>query len=161
MNSLLQRFKNLKQSEQRLLLLTLLLGIGLLLWTQWLEPGYKQLQNLRQLVPALQQDLSRMRQNIARVAPQLLARGKKSGKDRTTVLQHVEKTADHNGIRSFIRRIKPDKNNTVKVWLEGVAFDKWLLWLTELQNKTIMVTAANVSRAKKQRVNIRMTLLRP
>jgi len=68
---------------------------------------------------------------------------------------------DHNGIRGFIRRIKPDKNDTAKVWLESVAIDKWLLWLTELQNKRIVVTASNVSRAKKRRINIRMALIRP
>ncbi len=105
-----------------------------------------------------QQDLIWMQQSAQEVRS---LKGGASGRKsvRTgSLLGLIEKTARQRGLGSSIRKVQPEGQKGVRMWLDKVSFDDTMIWLDELQTKQgVMVSSFSAEHVKQPgRVNIRM-----
>ena len=63
----------------------------------------------------------------------------------------------------ILKRVEEERQHTVRVWIEQVAFDQLIVWLDSLQRKYAITTASLVVERLDQpgRVNVRLILDRP
>lgn len=75
-----------------------------------------------------------------------------------SLLGLIEKTARQRGLGSSIRKVQPEGQKGVRIWLDRVAFDAVMTWLDELQVKQgVMVSSLAAERTPQEGwVNIRM-----
>ncbi len=77
------------------------------------------------------------------------------------MLTLVERSANQIEMRDVITRMSPgDESDQVRVWLDKVAFDRWLAWVDVLSDDGIDVAEANIDRSGENLVGIRATLQR-
>jgi len=105
-----------------------------------------------------------------RESASLLARLKGSGTGSAqglggqSLLSLADSTARAGGLAGALKRVEPEGGNSVKVWLEGAAFDQLVLWLGSLSER-YGVSADTVSMERVAdapgRVNARLTLQAP
>ena len=84
-------------------------------------------------------------------------------RDGRSLLAVVDQTAKRSGLGSGLKRLEPEGQAAVKVWLEQVSFDDMLRWLTSLEQKNgLAVDTITIDRQDVAgRVNARMTLEMP
>jgi len=75
-----------------------------------------------------------------------------------SLLGLIEKTARQKGLGSSIRKVQPEGQNGVRVWMDKVSFDAVMGWLDELQAKQgVTISHFTAERtASEGRVNVRM-----
>jgi general secretion pathway protein M len=79
-----------------------------------------------------------------------------------SLLSVVDQSARSGGLGPAIKRIEPEGNKGVKVWLEGVAFDPMILWLGKItRTYQIETSIITIEPQGGGRVNARLTLLDP
>jgi len=76
------------------------------------------------------------------------------------LLTIIEQTAAQSNLRNVIKRIQPDEDDSVKVWLTDAYFDPWVQWVETLKQQGIEVVAATVNRGKEETVSVRVTFQR-
>ena len=147
----------LNSRERRLLLLAGLLIFAMSVYVLVLEPAYRRLDMLRVQVPAMQQDLDWMQEQVA--ANSALLAGPKNAETRNTpLLTVIEQTASQAGLRQQISRMAPAEEGRVRVWFDDVYFDPWLRWLEAVRREQISVHAVNIVGDKQGMVDIRLTV---
>jgi general secretion pathway protein M len=77
-----------------------------------------------------------------------------------SLLAVVDQTAKQSGLGNAIKRVEPDKENSVRVWFEQVAFDDMVRWLSNLaQTYAVQVDTVSVDRQDQPGlVNARLVL---
>jgi general secretion pathway protein M len=150
------------ESRERLLVsagaaVLLLLLLYLLVWEP-IASGYASLQDD---VEQQRQTLAWMQQASAQIeALQGSSGAGGAGLGGRSILAVVDQSARSGGLGDAIKRIEPDGSKSVKVWLEGAAFDPMIVWLGQLarsyQIEPAMLTLEPVGGG---RVNARLTLL--
>jgi len=150
------------ESRERLLVIagTALLVVFLLFVLVWLpvRAGYN---NLKASV-AEQRDTAVWMQRSA----QQLALLKRSGGTSPTglggrsLLAVTDSTARAGGLGAELKRVEPEGRDSVRVWLDGAAFDVLVKWLATLSSTHgIQVDNATLERGEAAgRVNARLTL---
>lgn len=119
--------------ERRVVLLGLL-GLGLLLpyWLLWL-PLVEQRERLDETLVQQRQDLAWMQA----AAQQLRALPGDAGlaevADDASLLGRVDAAVREAGLGAAVRRVQPEGDTRVQLWLEGIGFDAMLRWLAQLQ----------------------------
>jgi general secretion pathway protein M len=79
-----------------------------------------------------------------------------------SLLSVVDQSARSGGLGPAIKRIEPEGGKSVKVWLEGVAFDPMILWLGKItRTYQIETSIITIEPQGGGRVNARLTLLDP
>jgi general secretion pathway protein M len=80
--------------------------------------------------------------------------------DGRSLLAVVDQTAKRRGLGSGLKRLEPDGQAAVKVWLEQVSFDDMVAWLTSLEQKNgLAVATITIDRQDDAgRINARITL---
>lgn len=75
-----------------------------------------------------------------------------------SLLGLIEKTARQRGLGSSIRKVQPEGQDGVRVWMDRVSFDAVMTWLDELQQKQGVMVASFSAEQTPQAgwVNIRM-----
>jgi general secretion pathway protein M len=100
---------------------------------------------------------------------QLLAQLRQSGARSTglggqSLLSLADSTARAGGLAGALRRVEPEGQGSVRVWLEGASFDQLIQWLNSLSDR-YGVNADTVSLERVEdaagRVNARLTLQAP
>ena len=83
--------------------------------------------------------------------------------DGRSLLAVVDQTAKRSGLGPGLKRLEPEGQDAVKVWLEQIAFDQMVAWLTSLEQKNgLAVETITIDRQDIDgRVNARMTLEMP
>ena len=83
--------------------------------------------------------------------------------DGRSLMAVVDQTAKRSGLGSGLKRLEPEGQAAVKVWLEQVSFDDMLRWLSSLEQKNgLAVATITIDRQDVAgRVNARMTLEMP
>jgi len=86
--------------------------------------------------------------------------GNSSIKNSGSLLSQVEQTANQSKLRKSIRKIQPEGDRGVRIWIDNAGFDDVLLWLERLQNQHgIEVADFSVERQPEiGRANIRLLL---
>lgn len=133
------------------------LGVFILYQVTW-APFSSGVEKMQSKVNKQQQDLIWMQQASEEV------RGLKGGSGNTqrshsgSLLGLIEKTARQKGLGSAIRKVQPEGQNGVRVWMDKAAFDTVMSWLDELQVKQgISITNFTAERtATEGRVNVRL-----
>ncbi len=128
-------FENLSTRDRRALLLVgvFLLSVGIYygLW----EPLYSGHQRASELVDERRELVAWMR-GAAREVRSLASRSDRAtGTGGRSLLATIDATVTAAGLRGAVKRIEPDGQTRVRVWLEQGEFDQMLRWLGELQAK--------------------------
>jgi len=151
-------------SRERLLVgggavLLVLLLLYVMIW----EPIAGKYTGLKDSVASQQQTLAWMRQASGQIkALQGTATGSAGGLGGRSLLAVVDQSARAGGLGVAIKRIEPDGTRSVKVWLEGAAFDPMIVWLGQLNKRyQIEPTIITLEPVGDGRVNARLTLLEP
>ena len=81
-------------------------------------------------------------------------------RDGRSLMAVVDQTAKRSGLGAGLKRLEPEGQTAVKVWLEQVSFDDMLRWLTglEQQNGLAVATITIDRQDAAGRVNARLTL---
>lgn len=110
-----------------------------------------QVQELNGWLLGIQPELQQLRRNQSKPA--------KSG---GSVLAIADSSAKTGGLGSSVKRMQPEGDNTVRVWLENAPFNTVLAWLYKLeQQNAIRATDLNISRdTEPGQVKARLTLKR-
>jgi len=136
------------------------LGLILPYFATWLP--------LQDNVMALQKQVQEQ-QAVKRWMNQALAEVKQLGggsgaavksRDGRSLMAVVDQTAKRSGLGTGLKRLEPEGQAAVKVWLEQVAFDDMLRWLISLEQKNgLAVATITIDRQDAEgRINARMTL---
>ena len=136
----------------------ILLGGYTLVWS----PYRSEMRSLRTSVAQQRETLAWMRQAAREVkALRGQARHPKTAGDQS-VLAVVDTTARSGGLGPALKRVQPDGQNGVRVWLEGAGFDALVRWLATLyREQGVRVTSATVERVQAPgQVNARLVLER-
>ena len=135
--------------------------LAILVYALAWEPWRMELRQLRKQVPVQKATLAWMQEQADAVKP-LRARAGRDDEGRDLpLLTVVEQTAREAGLRDAIRQMQPGEEGDVRIWIQDVYFDPWLLWTEQLRKQGVDSSAVSVNRsAQPNRVNIRMTLAR-
>ncbi len=155
-------FLGLELRERRLVAagggILLLLVLYLMIWEP-IASGYSDLQDN---VQQQQQTLAWMQQAAVQIKAMQGSRGSSHGLGGRSLLAVVDQAARSGGLGNAIKRIEPDGNKGVKVWLEGAAFDPMILWLGKMvKSFHIEPSIITIEPIGGGRVNARLTLLEP
>jgi general secretion pathway protein M len=137
-----------------------LLLVYALIWSP-LRGGYVELRD----TVAGQRDTAVWMQESAQLLAQLKRSGTSSqGLGGQSLLSLADSTARAGGLAGALKRVEPEGGNSVRVWLEGAAFDQLIQWLGSLAER-YGISADTVSMERVAdaagRVNARLTLQAP
>lgn len=139
--------------------LTLVLILYALIW----QPFQKELGRLRQTVTEQRADLAWMRQ--AAIEAKRLEKVQAGPKSqlpegiRRSLLIVVDQTARAAGLGTAVKRVEPQGEDRVRVWLEQVSFDQLIGWLDTLRRDQGIQTAnAVMDRQASGKVDARLIL---
>lgn len=142
--------------------LTLLLIVYALIW----QPFQKELGRLRQTVAEQRADLAWMRQ--AAIEAKRLENVQPGPKSqfpediRRSLLIVVDQSARAAGLGTAVKRVEPQGDDRVRVWLEQASFDQLIGWLDTLrQDQGIQTANAVIDRQADGRVDARLILQEP
>ncbi|MCG5536827.1 type II secretion system protein GspM [Ectothiorhodospira mobilis] len=157
-------WNGLAPRERRVLRLGgIALALILLWWGLWL-PLTERVARSQQTVAELRADLAWM-QAAARAVRAGRGQEETPPTDRgeRSLLGRVDATAREAGLAGHLRRVQPDGEGTVRVWLDDAPFDAILQWLDPLQRRHgVRVGSLVVDRqAREGRVNARIVLEGP
>ncbi len=159
-----QWWSGLQASERRILILgAIALGLILPYFGVWL-PIQDDVAVLKKQVQEQQTIKRWMTQSAAEV--KRLSRGAAGAvrpRDGRSLLAVVDQTAKRSGLGVGLKRLEPDGQVAVKVWLEQVSFDDMMRWLARLEQKNgLAVATITIDRQDVAgRVDARMTLEMP
>lgn len=156
-------WSGLAANERRIVLLGGgVLFVALLYAMVWL-PLQKQHQQLTEELSEQRANLTWIQANAAEARSLQAARPGVRPVSGQSLLGLVDQTARGNQLADAVKRIQPDGNNAVRVWLEGAAFDTLSQWLGQLEQRHgIRVESLNLERNEAPgRVTARLTLESP
>lgn len=156
-----QWWLGLQASERRTLSIGgIVLGISLLYFGLW-EPFQNKVDVLENSV-ATNQSLSVWMDKSAAEVIRLRGTGSSPSaiKDNRSLLSLVDQTAKRGGLGQAVKRVEPDGQEAVRVWLEQASFDDMMRWLLKIeQSNGITVKSITIDRQEQQgRVNARLSL---
>ena len=76
------------------------------------------------------------------------------------LLTVIEQTAVKAEVRAAIRRMQPNQAKAVKIWMDEVKFDQWLIWIDLLRQQNVFVLQTSIVNRSPGIVDIRLTLSR-
>lgn len=149
----------LQARERRLLLLGALALLLLLAYALVWEPARAGLARLEQDTAAQRATLAWMEQARQQVQHLRQTRPPTGG---PSLLPLAEQSAKAHGLGPALKRIQPDGQHSVRVWLEQASFDDTLRWLDTLAGRHgVKIGAFSAERADAGRVHARLVLEAP
>lgn len=139
-NKLLQKYAALTARDQLLLVFGVLLLVlygGYLVFYQPLERDNQLLQQKLESQRAAYQHLQQISKEVAAIRQQ--GGGMESSPDASVPPQSpvavIDNSSQQLNIKPAIKRLLPEGNDKVTLWLENIAFDKLIYWLAILETK--------------------------
>ena len=127
---------SLEQRERRLVLIGAALLIVMLIYVAMWEPLVSNVENLRSSTAEQRSVLLWMQQAAQEVRQLSGASGARinptSGQ---SLLSLVDRTAKSGKLGLALKRVQPDGEQRVRVWMEGAAFDDIVSWLVQLETR--------------------------
>lgn len=135
MDQLLQYWAQLRPRERQLLMgaggILVLMLLYLLLW----EPLVSGADRLQQQVKDNRELVEWMRQSANEVRALQASRGRQGSIGGQSLLGVIDRTAKGSELGSAVKRIEPDGQERVRVWLERASFDDMVVWLDQIQRQ--------------------------
>ncbi|OOZ39165.1 hypothetical protein BOW53_12755 [Solemya pervernicosa gill symbiont] len=156
-----QWWSGLEARERRMLMFGAVALLALALYALVWEPYQKSNTRLQQRVEQQRDTLNWMEQ--ARLeAASLRGRTTTPQGSNESLLSLTDRTAKLRKLGSQIKRLQPDSDTSVRVWLEQSRFDILMHWLGELQSRYgITIATLQIDRQESAGiVNARLTLQR-
>ena len=105
-------------------------------------------------------------QQVAQEAATLQGQGGamvRPNKGKRSILAAVDQSSRSAGIKSSIKRLTPEGNDRVRLWLEKASFDYLMRWLIGMnQSDGLVVDNINITPEDEPgRVRVNLTLMRP
>jgi general secretion pathway protein M len=150
-------FEQLQPRERQLVTVGLIVfGIFLPYQLIW-SPLVNHAEYLQQQVVSQTGQLQWMQESLQEIRQ---LQGSAAVKQTGPLLSQVEQTADQNKLRGSIRKIQPEGERGVRIWMDNAAFDDVLMWLQRLQQQhSVEVVDLSVERQPDPgRVNLRLSL---
>lgn len=160
MLELKQRVQSLNDRERAVLGWGIVGALLILAYTFVWQPWQDELNRLRVQIPLKQETLVWMRRQQSEIEPLLRRNQSKKQLSSEPLLTIIERSAQQSDISSKIRRMAPDEDGRVNIWLSGVDFDQWIVWLERLRQIGIEVNSASINRSTGSTVTVRVTLQR-
>lgn len=136
-------------------LLAALLMFYMLVW----EPTQLRLKDLRERqLPQSEQTLAWVKQALANAENGQTSKVEKIIEG--PLLTVIEQTGEKANVRSAIKRMQPNQNQEVKIWMNEVKFDHWLRWVALLHQQNVQIDRASVVASSPGLVDVRMTVAR-
>jgi general secretion pathway protein M len=131
--------------ERRLIALVALILLPLLAFFLLWQPAHKAVAGLRVSVPAIRMQAALMRDQTAEVA-RLNHYPHPARLDGNALKSVIETSAEQHHIREAITALDEQGPGSVRVTLDSVSFDQWLLWMRDLQREQhVRVDSAGVA----------------
>lgn len=161
MSALTESLAGLSPRERLMVVAGGVAALVIVLYSLVWQPWQTEVERLRSQVPQKEQTLAWMQAQAAQIES---LRGKSadaSAPSGLPLLTLVERSANRVEMRDAISRMSPgDEEDQVRVWMDNVAFDRWLLWVDALSTSGIDITEVNIDRSTENLVSIRATLQR-
>ena len=148
--------------DRRILLFgSIFLGIALTYLLLW-EPLHTQQRRYHQQISEQQQLLSWMQRSSAEAKSLLHASGTARPAASGTLLSMVDKEARSAGLGKGLKRVEPSGKDQVRLWFDGVDFNRLITWLGGIEKKFgSQLDSAVIDRTDTVgRVNARMVISR-
>jgi len=152
---------NLSSRERQIIFIGAAVALLLVLLFTWLTLNGR-VQRLESTVrdqKALSQWMHAAAQQVAQLRG-MQSRGPARRPGDRSLLAVVDQTAKQSGLGRAIKRVEPDKEDSVRVWFEQVAFDDMVRWLSSLrQSYAVEVDTVTIDRQPQPgMVNARLVL---
>ena len=150
-------FEQLQTRERQLVMAGLIVfGVFLPYQLIW-SPLIDRAERLEQQVSKQTKQLEWMRTSTQEIKQ---LQGNATIKSSGSLLSQVEQTASQSKLRKSIRKIQPEGERGVRIWMDNASFDDVLLWLERLQKQHgIEVADFSVERQPEiGRANVRLLL---
>ena len=152
-------FAGLEQRERRLVMGAAALLLVMLLYVAAWEPLVNNVGELRDATAHQRETLLWMQQ-AAREVKQLRGAGGARTRPASgqSLLSLVDRTAKSGKLGTALKRVQPDGEQRVRVWLEGAGFDDVVRWLVQLERIHGVTVGDSVFEAKEEagRVDARL-----
>lgn len=152
-------FLSLEANERRMLIIAAPLLLIMLLYVGVWEPMVNSVAELRTST-AEQESLLAWMRGAAQEVKQLRGRSGQRTKPVSggSLLSLVDRTAKSGRLGTALKRVQPDGDQKVRVWLEAASFDDVVRWLTALQTRHGVRVASSVFQALETtgRVDVRL-----
>lgn len=126
-------FENLSQRERYFVIAAGAALVLFLLYAMLWRPVVGNARDVQQRIAAQESELQWMRQAAAEARTlRGSARGGDAGASGGSLLSLVERTARQGRLAPAVRRVQPEGQQGVRIWLENAAFDDLLVWLHQL-----------------------------
>lgn len=155
---MIKYWQALRKREQLLVMLAASVLTMAILATA-LTPAYESLQRLRREVPEQHRELAWMFDAAAETA-RLRAQGagQQGGAPSASHLTLIEETAGRLQLAGAMKRVEPNDQEQLKVWLEGAAYDRLVDWLYLLADQGLRVVSLSMDHLESLgQVNARVT----
>lgn len=136
---------NLQRRERRMVLGGAFVAVLLLLYGLVVEPIMGELSRLQTSVHERHVVLAWMQQAAQEVKQMNL--GSQVPSDHDSLLALVDSSARQHQLGPGIKRLQPEGQSGVRVWLEQVAFDDVLTWVDALAVRSVRITGLSVERS--------------
>lgn len=152
---------SLSARERRFIIVGIVTAVFLALLFTWLTLD-RRVQRLEAVVhdqKALDQWMHAAAQQVAQLRG-VQSHGPARGTGGRSLLAVVDQTAKQSGLGGAIKRVEPDKEDSVRVSLEQVAFDDMVRWLSSLRQRyAVQVNTLTIDRQPQPGlVNARLVL---
>lgn len=154
-------WENLAARERLMLSIALIITIIAVLYLLVWEPLQKRTETLRHTVSEERNQIAWMEQAAVEI---LALRGgvvPKEKRNNESLLAVVDRSARAAGMGAGINRVEPEGKDKARIWLNDVAFDNLIRWLSEL-DKTQGITTESVVIDRQNvagQVNARLVLM--
>lgn len=143
--------------ERVVLVIGIALAILVLPYTQIWEPLQERRETLRDEVDSLRAERAWMEGAAVTIGDE--GGGGEPVVDDRSLLGLVNRTARSSGLESHVRRVQPDGDTSVRVWVEGAPFDEFTGWLDELDGGGLRIDDLLIERTDREGlVDARLTL---
>lgn len=154
-------FAGLEQRERRLVVAAASLLVIFLLYAAIWEPLSHSVAGLRNSTAEQRSDLQWMRQTSQEIR-QLQGRSgaHAASTGGQSLLTLVDRTVKISQLGGALKRIQPDGEQRVQVWMEGAKFDDVIRWLVKLKDQYSVQVESSTIEVKEQagRVDARLVL---
>lgn len=152
-------FAGLEANERRMIMIAAPLLLVMLLYVAVWEPVVNNVDSLR-VSTAKQESLLVWMQGAAKEVKQLRGQSGQRAKPPSgqSLLSLVDRTAKSGQLGPALKRVQPDGEQKVRVWLEAASFDDVVRWLTSLEIRHGVHVASSVFQALETtgRVDVRL-----
>lgn len=156
-----QWWQHLERREQCIIQIGVVVLVAAILWAFVWDPMAAAREELSDTVARRSAELQEMQVHAERVSQlrQVSVRQAKPRGNRS-LLALVDQSAREAGLGDALRRGEPGADDSVRLWMEDVAFDRFADWLENLTaDYLLVIRELNVQRTDRVgRVNLRVTV---